>query len=71
MDDVPIDPVLRDSVAEVSQARWDRDMSRLSDLRDKYDYPGLNTVEDNEVDKLLDRYEVDRVHWGRGDFPRD
>ena len=45
------------------KAEFDRDMSRLKDLRSKYDNPGLNTYESNEVEELLEKYEIDYNQW--------
>lgn len=51
---------------EVTQAEFDRDMWRLKSLRDKFTNPGLNTYEDNEVNQLLEKYDIERVgNWSR------
>ena len=47
------------------KAEFDRDMSRLKDLRDKHDSPGLNTYEHNEVKDLLDKYDIEMTAWTR------
>jgi len=53
-------------MSEVTQGEFDRDMWRLKNLRDKFDNPGLNTHEDNEVNRLLEKYDIDRVgNWSR------
>jgi len=50
----------------MKKAEFHRDMRRLKDLRDQFDSPGLNTFESNEVDRLLNKYEIDRVGmWSR------
>ena len=51
---------------DMSKAEFQRDMRRLKDLRDHFDVRGLNTFEDSEVDRLLDKYGIDRVGaWSR------
>jgi len=65
MSDV-VTPEIRAKEPSMSKAEFDRDMWRLKSLRDKFDHPGLNTYEDNEVDDLLDKYDIDRVgDWSR------
>lgn len=44
---------------------FDRDMTRLLDLRNHYDNPGLNSPESREVNTLLERYDIDYVEWSR------
>jgi len=57
---------IRAKEPKMSKAEFDRDMWRLKSLRDKFDNPGLNTYESNEVDRLLEKYDIDRVgNWSR------
>lgn len=48
-----------------SLAVFDRDMTRLLDLRNHYDNPGLNSPEHREAMDLLDKYEIDHLKWSR------
>ena len=50
---------------DVTVGEFDRDMTRLLDLRNHYDNPGLNTHELNEVEKLLEKYDIDYNQWTR------
>ena len=52
----------------MGMAEFDRDMSRLRDLRNQYDGRGLNTYESNEVKDLLGKYDIDYVEWSRRDM---
>jgi len=61
-----VKPEIRTKEKPLKKAEFDRDMWRLKSLRDKFSHPGLNTYEDNEVDRLLDKYDIDRVgNWSR------
>ena len=50
------------------KAEFDRDMWRLRELRSKYDNPGLNTYESNEVDGLLEKWDIELGEWTRRDM---
>lgn len=54
----------RDS-PDVTPAEFDRDMQRLLDLRKHYDSPGLNSYESNEVNRLLEKYDIEYNQWTR------
>jgi len=58
-------PKYKTKEKHMKKAEFHRDMRRLLDLRDQYDNPGLNTYEGNEVDKLLDKYDITRAEWSR------
>lgn len=60
-----VTPTIRTKEPDMKKAEFDRDMWRLKSLRDKFDSPGLNTYESNEVDNLLEKYEIDRNQWAR------
>jgi len=61
-----VTPTIRAKEPPMSKAEFNRDMWRLKSLRDKFDNPGLNTYESNEVDRLLEKYGIDRVGpWSR------
>jgi len=49
-------------------AEFDRDMTRLKDLRSHYQSPGLNTWESNEVEELLGKYGIEYNAWVRGEM---
>ena len=50
---------------DVTMAEFDRDMTRLLDLRKHYDNPGLNTYESNEVERLLEKHDIEYNQWTR------
>jgi len=59
-------PEVATAEPDMSKAEFQRDMRRLKDLRDQFDVRGLNTYESNEVDRLLNKYDIDRVGmWSR------
>jgi len=64
MSDV-VTPTIRTKEPPMGKAEFDRDMWRLKSLRDKFDNPGLNTFESNEVDELLQKYAIERGKWAR------
>jgi hypothetical protein len=49
----------------MGKAEFDRDMRRLKDLREKYAREGLNTYESNEVDRLAEKWDIDRLEFER------
>ena len=53
---------------DITVGEFDRDMTRLLDLRNHYDNPGLNSYESNEVEKLLDKHDIEYALWTRRDM---
>ncbi len=64
MTDVVV-PKYRNREKPMRKAEFDRDMWLLKAYRDKYDNPGLNTFEGNDVDKLLEKYDIEYTAWVR------
>jgi hypothetical protein len=52
-------------------AEFLRDMRRLEDLLSQYNFPGLNTFEDNEAKKLREKYNLSHREWYQGEFRRE
>jgi hypothetical protein len=53
---------------DVSLAEFERDMNRLSDLRQKYSYPGLNSAESSEVEDLREKYGLSFTEWYQQEY---
>ena len=64
MSDV-VTPTIRAKRGDTAIAKFDRDMWRLKSLRDKYDNPGLNSVESSEAQDLLAEYGIEYNQWTR------
>jgi len=65
-------PEVATAEPDMNKAEFQRDMRRLKDLRDQFNVRGLNTYESNEVDRLLNKYDIDRVGmWSRREMFAD
>lgn len=54
--------------ADVTPAEFMRDMRRLEQLRKQYDRTGMNTVESNEQQKLIEKYDMENSYWYQGKY---